>query len=235
MQLFTGGGEFLLRWVHFLAGIMWIGLLYYFNFVQGPFLAQADAGVKSAVTQKLLPRGMWWFRWAAMLTFLSGAFIIMKRFGESPEHAAVAATPWGVAILTGALLGTVMFLNVWLVIWPKQKIVIANAVATAAGGQANPAAAAAGRRAFLASRTNVVFSVPMLFFMGAASHLSPAVSGNIGLYWTLVLIVAAVIEVNALTGDKGATKQPIETVQGVIATGFVCWAVIYAIMETVLA
>ena len=235
MQLFTGGGEFLLRWVHFLAGIMWIGLLYYFNFVQGPFLAQADAGVKSAVTQKLLPRGMWWFRWSAMLTFLSGAFIIMKRFGESPDHAGVAATPWGVAILTGGLLGTVMFLNVWLVIWPNQKIVIANAVATAAGAQANPRAAAAGRRAFLVSRTNVVFSVPMLFFMGAASHLSPSVSGNVGLYWTLVLIVAAVIEVNALTGDKGATKQPIETVRGVIVTAFVFWAVIYAIMETVLA
>jgi len=73
----------------------------------------------------------------------------------------------------GALFGTLMLANVWRVIWPNQKIVIASAVAAATGGQANPAAAAAGRRAFLASRTNVVFSVPMLFFMGAATHMPP--------------------------------------------------------------
>ena len=75
--------EFLLRWLHFLAGITWIGLLYYFNFVQGPFMAEADPATKSAATQKLVPRALAWFRWSAVVTFLSGAAIIGKRVGGS--------------------------------------------------------------------------------------------------------------------------------------------------------
>src|SRR5256885_15981569 len=73
------GAEFLLRWLHFLSGITWIGLLYYFNFVQGPFFAEADASTKSVATQKLVPRALWWFRWAAALTFLSGLAILGLR------------------------------------------------------------------------------------------------------------------------------------------------------------
>src|SRR5437773_5302418 len=165
MALFSDAGiQFLFRWIHFLSGITWIGLLYYFNFVQGPFMAEADAATKSQATQKLVPRALWWFRWSAAVTFLSGALIIGKRLGEAPAGTAVWSNPWAAAILTGALFGTLMLFNVWRVIWPNQKIVIASAVAAATGGQANPVAAAAGRRAFLASLTNVVFSVPMLFF-----------------------------------------------------------------------
>jgi len=227
--LSSAGVEFLLRWLHFLAGITWIGLLYYFNFVQGPFFAEADAATKSAATQKLVPRALWWFRWGAMLTFLSGAAIIGMRMGPG-----VAATPWGVAIMTGALFGTLMFLNVWLVIWPNQKVVIASAVAAATGGQANPVAAAAGRRAFLASRTNVVFSIPMLFFMGAASHMPPTSVTNLTGYWIGVFIVAALIEINALTATSGATTKPIERIPGVLTTGFVVWAVVYALVELLL-
>ncbi|MGH7675046.1 MAG: urate hydroxylase PuuD [Gemmatimonadales bacterium] len=235
MSLFSSaGGDFLLRWLHFLAGITWIGLLYYFNFVQGPFMAEADAAAKSGVTQKLLPRALWWFRWGAMVTFLSGALIILKRVGEAPAGIPVWTSPWGVAILTGALFGTIMFANVWLVIWPNQKIVIANAVATAGGAAANMAAPAAARRALLASRTNVVFSVPMLFFMGAASHLAPGVTGSVTSYWLAVLVVAALVELNALMGDKGVTKQPIEKIPGVITSGFVLWAVVFAAVQLLL-
>ncbi len=228
MALFSDAGiQFLLRWIHFLAGITWIGLLYYFNFVQGPFFAEADAATKSVATQKLVPRALWWFRWSAMLTFLSGATIILLRGDFS--------SPWAVVILTGATFGTLMFLNVWLVIWPNQKVVIANAVATAGGGAANPAAAGAGRRAFLASRTNVVFSVPMLFFMGAASHMTPNPTGSVRAYWLGVAVVAVLLELNALTGDKGPTKRPIETVRGVIVSGFVLAAVMYALVQLVLS
>ncbi len=183
MALFSEAGvQFLLRWVHFLSGITWIGLLYYFNFVQGPFFAEADASTKSVATQKLVPRALWWFRWAALVTFLSGVTIMaLRRVGWSD--------PWGLTIMTGGAFGTVMFLNVWLVIWPNQKIVIASAVAAAKGGQANPQATAAGRRAFLASRTNVVFSFPMLFFMGAASHFTLPAAGNRGLWGLLLLAI----------------------------------------------
>src|SRR5216683_1416142 len=228
MNLFSSAGaEFLLRWLHFLSGITWIGLLYYFNFVQGPFFAEADAATRSAATQRLVPRALWWFRWSALVTFLSGFLIIAKRFGEAPAGTSVATSPWGTAILTGALLGTIMLVNVWGVIWPKQQIVIANAVATAGGAQANPAAAGAGRRAFLASRTNVVFSVPMLFFMGAATHLPPSQVTHPNSYWVGLLVVAGLLELNALKATSGLTTKPIEKISGVITTGFVVWAVVY--------
>jgi len=218
---------FLLRWLHFLAGVTWIGLLYYFNFVQGPFFAETDAATKSNATQKLVPRALWWFRWGAMLTFLSGLAILgMRRASWSDA--------WGMTILTGAAFGTLMFLNVWLVIWPKQKVVIASAVAAAGGGQADPKAGAAGRRAFLASRTNVVLSFPMLFFMGAATHLPLDPSRNAGQFGLVLLVVLALLEINALTGTAGPTKKPIETVRGVIITGFVTTAIVYALAQAVL-
>jgi len=229
MPLFSDAGMlFLLRWIHFLAGVLWIGLLYYFNFVQGPFFAEADAATKSTATQKLVPRALWWFRWGAMLTFLSGVAILGMRQASWNDG-------WGMTILTGAAFGTLMFLNVWLVIWPNQKIVIASAVAAASGGQADPKAAGAGRRAFLASRTNVVFSFPMLFFMGAASHLSLDPARNAGLFGVLLLVILALLEINALTGTTGPTKKPIETVRGVIVTGFVTTAIVYAVAQAVLS
>src|SRR5437899_2967646 len=137
MALFSAAGiQFLLRWLHFLSGITWIGLLYYFNFVQGPFFAEADASTRSVATQKLVPRALWWFRWSAMVTFLSGLTILILRRASWSD-------PWGITILTGAAFGTVMFVNVWRVIWPNQRTVIANAIATAGGKAANPAAAGA--------------------------------------------------------------------------------------------
>lgn len=220
-------GLMILRWLHFLFGITWIGLLYYFNFVQGAFFAETDAATKSAATQKLVPRALWWFRWGAMGTFVVGLLIVLN-------NAMVGAsdTYW-YAILTGGILGTIMFLNVWLVIWPKQKIVIASTVAVAGGGQADPAAAPAGRRAFLASRTNTLFSVPMLFFMGAARHYPHFSQSTSGMIAWIVLgggIVAA-IEYNALTATQGSTTKPIETISGVIHAGIVLTIVLFLILR----
>ncbi len=227
--------EFLLRWFHYLGGITWIGLLYYFNFVQGPFMAEADPAAKSTATQKLLPRALRWFRGGAIVTFLTGILIITKRLGESPLGAAAWSTPWAITILTGALFGTLMFFNVVLVIWPKQQIVIASAKAAASGGQANAAAPAAARRAFLASRINVVFSIPMLFFMGAASHFTLPAGGNRGLWAVVLLVIIALLEINALVGTTGPTKKPIETVRSVIITGLVTAALVYFIALAVLS
>jgi uncharacterized membrane protein len=196
-------GHFGFRWLHILVGIMWIGLLYYFNFVQVPaFAAYGDEGkARNIAIDKVARRALWWFRWAAISTFITGILITIvsedyfsEGFGKSGK---------GLAISTGMLMGTIMMLNVWGVIWRNQKIVLANAVNVLAGGEADPGAAAAGRKAFMASRQNTVFSVAMLFFMVYAGHgpysgVVDLSGGKVGTYWLLALILIVVLEVNAL-------------------------------------
>src|SRR5690349_21833394 len=97
------GFMFLLRWLHFFFGVIWIGHLYYFNFVQGSFFAETDAATKSNAIQKLVPRALWWFRWGAMYTMFTGILILALR-GHRDGHA-IFETSWGIAILTGASLG----------------------------------------------------------------------------------------------------------------------------------
>ena len=211
---------FILRWIHFLAGVTWIGILYYFNFVQTPFFAETEAPVRVGAIQKLLPRALWWFRWGAMVTFLAGISMYMIEWHRAGGF--FFSQAYGVIITVGGLMGTMMFLNVWLVIWPNQQIVMASTNQVASGGQALPAAAGAGRRAGLTSRTNLVFSIPMLFFMGAAKHYPVMVndSGYRGIYWLLILIIMAAIEYNALAGTQGPTKKPLDSVNGALWCGF---------------
>jgi uncharacterized membrane protein len=220
---------YFLRWVHFLSGITWIGILYYFNFVQTPFFAEAEPGVRSAAIQKLVPRALWWFRWAAMVTFLAGLLMYMHYLAQSGADG-FYSTPYAWAITLGGTLGTVMFLNVWLVIWPNQKVVIASATQAAQGGQAIPTAANSGRRAALASRTNVVFSVPMLLFMGSR-HLPPgfteATGGSIGTFLLISGLIIAAVEANALVGLQGGTKKPLDSVSGALWFGFILAVILF--------
>jgi uncharacterized membrane protein len=229
--LSTEGVLFLLRWVHFFAGITWIGLLYYFNFVQTPFFAEADPAVRSAAVQKLVPRALWWFRWGAMFTFLAGLAIYIIRL----DQLGGAAGSYGWAISLGGLLGTMMWANVWFVIWPKQKVVIASATRVAQGEQPLPEAAAAGRRAALTSRTNVMFSMPMLFYMGAASHLTglpfPQTAGAMAALMIICAIVIAAVELNALVGTQGLTKKLLDSLPGTLAAGFVLSVIFYLLFE----
>lgn len=150
-----------LRWSHFVAGVAWIGLLYFFNLVNVNFMKTLDAATKSKVVPELMPRALWWFRWGAVATVVPGLLLVMDfvKGGGS-----LTASSWGRSIMAGGGLGLIMFFNVWVIIWPNQKKVIA---AVKAGQAADPVWA---RRAYLASRTNFVLSFPMLFFMGAASH-----------------------------------------------------------------
>lgn len=228
LALFNSNGLlFVLRWIHFFFGIIWIGHLYYFNFTQGPFMAETDPATKSGVTQKLLPRALWWFRWGAMFTFLSGWAYLAIRGHEL--GAAFLQTSYGVNILTGAILASLMWFNVWFVIWPNQQVVIANAENVAKGQPANPAAAGSAARALVASRTNVLFSMPMLFFMGAASHLNIAFSetSRIGAYFGVFAVITGLIQFNALKGKTG----PMTTVKGVIHMGIALLVVFYALLE----
>jgi uncharacterized membrane protein len=128
--------------------------------VQTEYFKEAEASAKSDALQKLAPRALWWFRWGAVLTLLTG----LGMFAVSGGRIA------SMDIYIGALLGIIMFTNVWLIIWPNQKIVIASAKQVAIGGAALPNAADALAAAGLASRTNTLFSIPMLFFMAASSH-----------------------------------------------------------------
>ena len=152
----------------------------------------------------------------------------------------------GIAIATGMLLGTIMMLNVWGVIWRNQKVVLANAANVLAGGEADPGAAAAGRKAFMASRQNMVFSVTMLFFMVFKTH-SPVAgelvsSGKIGAYWAITVIIIAVLELNALglmpwkaTPNKGLnTLYDGPGVRNVLISAFGLWFVFVILSEILL-
>lgn len=224
--LSPNGILFLLRWVHFMAGVVWIGHLYYFNFVQGEFFKEIEPSVKNIATQKLVPKALWWFRWGAMVTFISGILLI-----TGTMHTGVPLqSSWGVLILIGSLLGTFMWANVWFVIWPNQKVVIASANQVLSGGQPIPDAANRAARALVVSRTNVMFSIPLLFFMGAARHLiiGTDFSGtNFQLLTALMGFVILLAEMNGLKGKIG----PLATVRGVIASGFMLTAILWGILR----
>lgn len=228
IALFTQEGLIMvLRWIHFFAGVAWIGHLYYFNFVQGAFFGEVDASVKNQAFSKLVPRAIWWFRYGALFTFLSGLgmlAIVGKDLGGD-----FFRTPYGIYIYVGALMGFLMFLNVWVIIWPIQKRLIANANAALSGGTPDPTAAAAAPKAALASRTNVLFSIPLLFFMGASRHLGLNIPEdfNPSLVIGVTTFVILALEANAIKGKMG----PMTTVKGVIHCGLALLVVLYALIE----
>ena len=156
-------GDFLLRYVHILVGITWIGMLYYFNLVQVPALAAyGDEGKARMLTlDKVARRALWWFRWAAIATLGTGLLIT----GVVENYWTRSGDAHKVTISIGMILGTLMAANVWMVIWKNQKVVLANAVNVLGGAAADPAAAGAGRKALLISRQNFIFSFSMLWFM----------------------------------------------------------------------
>jgi uncharacterized membrane protein len=230
-QDFATNFQFLLRWIHFLGGITWIGMLYFFNLVNVQFQKEIDAATKLKTNPALLSRSLWWFRWGAIVTWLSG-FLYLGYFvtagKEVPANSGLSMLvflivwsgaftilagvyrasvaggalkdgrlvallvvvvvivaswlmasvlhSWGasnraISIMIGGGIGTIMLMNVWMIIWPLQKKIIAATRATAESATPAPADQPKwARRGFLASRTNAWLSVPMLFFMGAASH-----------------------------------------------------------------
>jgi uncharacterized membrane protein len=209
-----GGIQHILRFFHTFAGLIWIGHLYYLNFVQGGYMNDLDAAGKSMAQQKLFPRAFWWFRHGALWTMIIGIILLLMEGGQ--QGANFQWSSYWVNILTGGLMGMVMGTNVWMVIWPVQREVIANAVNVASGKPANASIAARLPRAALASRTNVLLSIPMLFFMLSARHWQYGVE-NLAPYWIAALLVIGAIEANVFKGKMG----PMTTVKGVLTSGFV--------------
>jgi uncharacterized membrane protein len=161
----------LIVWLHVLAGITWIGLLYYFNFVQVPALADAasdDGGPGGAgITKYVAPRALWWFRWGALATWLTGAAALLRlnMFGDAFTLGMLeGGSAQGLVFGVGAWFGTIMLFNVWVLIWPNQKKVLGMVEASA------DEIAKAKRIAFLASRTNTLLSIPMLMSMVGFGH-----------------------------------------------------------------
>ena len=206
--------DVLFRYAHIVFGVAWIGLLYYFNFVQTEYVKEADDGAKADVMAKLAPRALWWFRWAALFTFLTG--LIMLWWVSSQQR-------FYLGIALGALMGTIMMLNVWGIIWPNQKVMI---------GIAEGDKTVAGPKAALASRTNTLLSLPMLYFMVASVHGFAASGGA----WASVSITAliiglaiiVVIEANAIWGKMLGL---IQSVSGVITSSIILTIIMAGIVN----
>lgn len=167
-------GAFIMRWLHVASGVMWIGLLWYFNFVQIPNMPNIAAEHKPAITGVIAPSALFWFRWSAMATIVTGLLLswmngylvstlslgglLLGNGIEVEKHLALGIGMW---------LGIIMFLNVWLVIWPNQKVAL-----KLYGMDAPPeVTTAAGAKAAMFSRINTVLSLPMLFSMVAAQNI----------------------------------------------------------------
>ncbi len=221
-------GHFVLRYLHTFAGLIWIGHLYYLNFVQGAFMNEVDAPIKTVAQSKLFPRVMWWFRYGALWTFILGIILILM---TAHQMKGFSANSYWINILTGAWLGSLMAYNVWMVIWPRQRKIIENAQNVAQGKPAAAGIADLASRALVASRTNVLFSIPMLWFMLAARHWSYGVNPDrVVIYAIIIAIVTGAIEFNALKGKTG----PMTTVKGVLTSGFAFKLILIAIILVVL-
>ncbi|MGZ4735308.1 MAG: urate hydroxylase PuuD [Acidimicrobiia bacterium] len=235
LDIFSRGGyAYISRYLHVVVGITWIGLLDYFNFVQVPAFAEMEGAARNNAIDKLASRALWWFRWAAVATVVTGLLILGLQ--RTPDGSSELSSMdyfkslSGISIATGILLALTMFVNVWGIIWRNQKIVIANARNVQAGGEADPAAAGAGRKALMASRMNAIFSLPMLVFMVGTAHfpyqqLLPPEGSKRAIYWGVTIVIWAVLEANALGwigGTKpGGTNAIYDTHKNALITGFV--------------
>jgi len=165
-----------LRWIHIVAGIVWIGLLYWFNLVNIPFQRVLDPSLKGQVNPPLFTRALAWFRWSAVVTVTAGLLMI---YGLYWQDGGLFDSNTEITIFVGGLIGVVMLINVWGVIWPNQRKTLA---AMRAGEAPDPAWP---RYTMYASRTNFALSFPLLFFMAGSSHYP--------LDWTGVLVVGSIL------------------------------------------
>lgn len=240
MEIFEELGiEMLVRYGHILAGITWIGLLYYFNFAQTPAFAAFEAPARNEAFAKLVPRAMWWFRYAALATLAFGILLFGLYSGGDNKPYDEMKSINVIGIVTGIFFALIMFGNVWGVIWPAQKRAIANATNVLAGGEADATLPPVMRRAATASRTNTFLSVPMLFFMVAASHFLAfadfdSSDGGKRITWYLMVIVVGVvaeaIALKAPAVGSGLSKH-LDNHRHTILAGFVLTVVMYVVLE----
>ena len=236
------------RWLHILVGIAWIGLLYYFNLVQVPGLAAyGDEGKARNITlDKIARRALWWFRWAAIATLATGLLITGQTnyWQNFMGEGSTSGIGHNVAISVGMVLGILMAANVWMIIWKNQRVVLANAVNVLGGAEADPNAATSGRRALLASRQNMIFSVSMLWFMVGAAHFysgafADASSSSAWTFFIVAMVITALLQLNALGifgGIKAGNKLLwiYESHKNALITSGILWFVLWILSEVLL-
>lgn len=235
------------RWLHILVGIAWIGLLYYFNLVQVPGLAAyGDEGKARNITiDKIARRALWWFRWAAIATLATGLLITgQTNYWQNFMNGSAAGNGHDVAISVGMVLGILMAANVWMIIWKNQRVVLANAANVLGGGEADPNAPTAGRKALLASRQNMIFSVSMLWFMVGSAHFytgafPDATTSDVRTYFIIAIVITALLELNAVGifgGIKAGNKMlwMYESHKNALITSGVLWAILWILSEVML-
>lgn len=169
LELFDLG--MVLRWAHFIAGITWIGLLWFYNYMNGAVMNSLEPDVRSKVLVQIMPRTLWWFRWGAAFTWITGVWyaygILARDDPEGTMHWMTEVTR-GQWITMGFVYGSIMAFNVWFMIWPRQQKIISATIK----GENPPEKAAWAKTATNCSRVNTYLSIPLLFAMGAASHLT---------------------------------------------------------------
>jgi len=235
----SGGGQAIGRYAHYLGGITWIGLLYFFNFIQGSAFGEMSDGARGEALRKITWRTLWWFRWAAMLTWVSGIWILFHQ--EVLDSGDYWKSASGMGIAFGVVLGTTMAANVWMVIWPAQQIAIGSSVAVSEGGEADPGAPAAAKRAARASRVNTLFSIPLIFFMMWPNHFGANFgnpdSGARVTIWIVFLAIWLVMEISALGKlggyDSAVNKAVLDKHQNTIVYGLGITVVLHLLFEIV--
>ena len=228
---------FALHWIHVLSSVVWLGTLYFFNFYLTAFLEKTRPEVRVEVFSLLVPLALRGFNWSTLVTVLSGWLLYFHSL-NAVGIAVFLNWPYGLAISVGGLLGTVMFLNGWLIMHPKQELVVKSAIRVTKGEEPIPGAALLSRHVVLTSRVNFLLSIPMLFLMVAATHDPPmflmtAAPAPIW-FWLIVLVIIGAVETLPILGPRGASKTRIETLSGAVTSGFILLAVFYVLIRTAL-
>jgi hypothetical protein len=235
----NGAGQMLARWGHYLAGAIWVGLLYYFNFVQAPAFANMTDVARADALREISLRAMAWRRWAALATVATGVMILVFQDPFDGDYLEYLSTAHGLAVAFGSVLGLVMFGNVWFVIAPNQRIVVQSAQDVVSGRGAVPQAALAARRLARAERANALLSIPMLWFMAVGPHFAGGIDrfttlpgrDYIGSAWVVFIITVGVIELSALGHlgglDSRANRLLFDQGRVTLAWGVVVWALLW--------
>lgn len=235
----NGAGQAIARWGHYLAGAAWVGLLYYFNFIQAPAFAHMNDAAKADALREITARAMAWRRRSAAATVVTGLLILYFQNPLDGDYLRYFSTPQGLALAFGSVLALVMFANVWLVTAPNQAIVVASAQDVVSGRGPRPDAPLAAKRLGRAERVNALFSVPMLFFMAVAPHFAGGVlrfitlpgRDYIGSAWVVFILSVGLIELSALGQiggyDSAANRLLLNSSRWVLAWGVALCVVLW--------